>query len=167
MLPDAVPIINKSAQVMKLLFKFLGLVVLLNIIRYLIGGPIEAVVLMEPMHAVMPQYPEVFDTDFSSTDFAVSLFYNFMLWLTATWVFYIAHPELKGNFIVKSLKLFALMGLFFISLAAIYMNHYTADIKTFYLYSMLDAVILFPLLGLANGLLFPRIFKKELTESRQ
>lgn len=141
--------------------KFLFLVVLLNIIRYVVGGPIEGVVLMEPMHSVMPQYPEVFDTDFTTGDFAVSLFYNFMLWLTAAWMFYLAHPAFKGSTIVKSLKVFGLMGLFFISLAAVYMNHYTADIKTFYLYSMLDAVILFPLVGLANGLLFPRIFNMD------
>ncbi|MGN8226303.1 hypothetical protein [Gracilimonas sp. BCB1] len=149
---------------MKIFLKFLGLVFILNLVRYLIGGPIEAVVLMEPMHAVLPQYPEVFDNDFSSTDFAISLFYNFMMWLTATWVFYIAHPQVKGSYIMKSLKIFALMGLFFVSLAAIYMNHYTSDIKVFYLYSMLDAVILFPLVGLANGLLFPRIFRKELSD---
>ncbi|WP_421774003.1 hypothetical protein [Gracilimonas sp.] len=149
---------------MKTFLKFLGLVFILNLVRYLVGGPIEAVVLLEPMHAVLPQYPEVFDNNFSSTDFAISLFYNFMMWLTATWVFYIAHPQVKGNYIVKSLKIFALMGLFFVSLAAIYMNHYTSDVKVFYLYSMLDAVILFPLVGLANGLLFPRIFRKELSD---
>lgn len=150
---------------MKTVLKFLGLVVLLNIIRYFIGGPIEALVLMEEMHAVIPQYPEVFDNDFSTLDFSISLFYNFILWLTATWVFYIAHPQLQGSFIIKSLKIFGLMGLFFVSLAAVYMNHYTAEIKPFYLYSMLDAVILFPLVGIANGLLFPRIFKKELEEA--
>lgn len=147
---------------MKTVFKFLGLVLLLNIVRYFIGGSIEALVLMEEMHAVMPQYPEVFDTDFSTRDFIISLFYNFMMWLTAAWVFYIAHPQVKGNFIIKSLKIFGLMGLFFVSLAAVYMNHYTADIKTFYLYSMLDAVILFPLVGVANGLLFPKLFKQEI-----
>ncbi|MDX1618765.1 MAG: hypothetical protein R3224_08265 [Balneolaceae bacterium] len=143
------------------------MVLLLNLVRYVVGGPIEGLVLMEPMHAVMPQYPDVFDTDFSSTDFAISLFYNFMLWLTAAWMFYLAHPAFKGSMVVKSLKVFGLMGLFFISLAAIYMNHYTADIKTFYLYSMLDAVILFPLVGLANGLLFPRIFRKGNTEEAE
>ncbi len=150
---------------MKTVFKFLGLVVILNIIRYFIGGPIEALVLMKEMHAMIPQYPEVFDTDFSTLDFTISLFYNFMMWLTATWVFYITHPQLKGNFILKSLKVFGLMGLFFVSIAAVYMNHYTADIKIFYLYSMLDAVILFPLVGFANGLLFPWIFKKELEKA--
>lgn len=150
---------------MKTFLKFLGLVFILNIVRYLIGGPIEAIVLMEPMHAVIPQYPQVFDTDFSTTDFLISLFYNFMMWLTATWVFYIAHPQVKGSYIIKSLKIFGLMGLFFVSLAAVYMNHYTAEVKVFYLYSMLDAVILFPLVGLVNGFLFPRIFKKEQPET--
>lgn len=147
--------------------KFLFLVILLNIVRYVIGAPIEGLVLMEPMHAVMPEYPEVFDTDFSNTDFAVSLFYNFMLWLTATWMFYLVHPVFNGNMIIKSLKVFGLMGLFFVSLAAVYMNHYTAEIKTFYLYSMLDAVILFPLVGLANGLLFPLIFNIEKEEEKE
>lgn len=150
---------------MKTVFKFLGLVLILNFIRYFIGGPIEALVLMEQMHAVIPQYPEVFDNNFSTLDFSISLFYNFMLWLTATWVFYLTHPQLQGNFILKSLKVFGLMGLFFVSLAAVYMNHYTADIKTFYLYSMLDAVILFPLVGVANGLLFPLFFKNELDKA--
>ena len=80
-----------------------------------------------------------------------------MFWLVAAWMYHLAHSAIKGHHVVKSLKIFGLMGLFFISVAAVYMNHYTAEIKTFYLYSMLDAVILFPLVGLANGLLYPRI----------
>lgn len=151
---------------MKKIGKFLLLVLLLNLVRYLIGGPLEALLLMEPMHAVMPQYPQVFHTDFSNLDFAVSLGYNFMMWLTATWVFYLAQPALTGSMMIRSLKVFGLMGLFFISLAAIYMNHYTPDIQTFYLYSMLDAVILFPIVGVANGLLFPRIFPLQSTDSK-
>lgn len=151
---------------MKKIGKFILLVFLLNLIRYLIGGPLEALILMEPMHAVMPKFPEVFNTEFSNADFIISLGFNFMLWLTATWVFYLAHPALKGNYIMKSLKIFGLMGLFFISLAAIYMNHYTDPVKPFYLYSMLDAVILFPIVGLANGLLFPWLFRNELNENK-
>lgn len=137
------------------------LVLLLNLVRYLIGGPLEALFVVENMHAVIPQFPEVFDNDFSNTDFVISLGYNFMLWLTATWMFYLAHPALKGNYIIKSLKVFGLMGLFFVSLAAVYMNHYTDAVKPFYLYSMLDAVILFPIVGVANGVLFPRFLKDE------
>lgn len=155
---------NEDVAGMVRFAKFVLLVVLLNLVRYVIGGPIEGIVLMEPMHAVMPQYPEVFNTEFSNTDFSVSLFYNFMMWLTATWVFYLAHPALTGGYITRSLKLFGLMGLFFISLAAVYMNHYTGEVRTFYLYSILDAVILFPIVGVANGWLFPRIFRKEVGE---
>lgn len=148
---------------MKVLGKFLLLVFLLNAIRYLIGGPLESLLIVENMHSVMPQFPEVFDTEFSNTDFTVSLFYNFMMWLTATWVFYLAHPVVKGHYIIRSLKIFALMGLFFISLAAIYMNHFSAEAKPFFLYSMIDALILFPIVGFANGILFPKIFEEKLT----
>lgn len=131
---------------------------MLNVIRYLVGGPIESVTIMEPMHAVMPEYPEVFNVDFGTTDFVISLGYNFMLWLTATWVFHLAHPVFRGPVIVKSLKVFGLMCLFFVSQAAVYMNHYTDAVKPFYLYSMLDGLIVFGVVGVANGLLYPRFF---------
>ena len=145
---------------MKTFFKFILLVVVLNIVRYFVGGPIEGVTIMEPMHEVMPLYPDTFDNDFSTTDFALSFFYNFMMWFTATWVFHIAHPAVSGNMIMKSLKLFGLMCLFFISLAAIYMNHYADPIKKFYLFSMLDAIILFTVVALANGLIYPKLLAK-------
>ena len=37
--------------------KFILLVVLLNLIRYLVGGPVEAMTIMERMHEVIPKYP--------------------------------------------------------------------------------------------------------------
>ena len=149
---------------MKTLLKFLLLVVILNVVRYLVGGPIEAIFVVEGMHGVMPQFPSAFNLDFSGTDFAISFFYNFMLWFAAAAVFYVAYPALKGHFVVRSLKVFGLMLLFFISLAAIYMNHYVDAVKTFYLYSMLDALILFPIVGIANGLIFPKLFRNEIGE---
>lgn len=145
---------------MKTVLKLLLLVLILNLIRYFVGGPIEAFTIMEPMHSVMPQYPQVFDNDFDNIDFSVSLFYNFMMWLTVVWVFHVAHPALRGSWISKSLRIFALMCLFFISLAAVYMNHYNAPVKKFYLFSMVDALIVFAIVGLANGILYPRIFKR-------
>ncbi len=138
--------------------KLLGLALLLNLVRYLAGMPIESLTIMEPMHRVMPQFPEVFDTDFTSADFAISLGYNFMLWFTATAVFHLMHPALKGSLLIKSLKSFGLMCLFFVSLAAVYMNHYTDAVKPFYLWSMVDAVIVFTLVALANAFLYPRFF---------
>ena len=150
---------------MKKLGKFLLLVFLLNLVRYVLGGPLEVLLVIEGMHSVMPEYPEVFNTEFSNADFMISLGYNFMLWLTATWVFYLSHTALRGSYIIRSLKIFGLMGLFFISLAAVYMNHFTEPVRPFYLYSMLDALILFPIVGVANGLLFPLLFREEVEPS--
>jgi len=147
---------------MKFFFKLLLLVFLLNIIRYLFGFPFEYFFVMEGMHGVMPEYPNCFQTDFTGVDFGSSFFYNFMMWLLAAWMFVLAYPALKGSYIVRSLKVFSIMGLFFISLAAIYMNHYTIPIRTFYLYSMLDAIFLFPIVSIGNGILFPLLFKKEI-----
>lgn len=143
---------------MKTILKFLLLVVLLNLVRYFIGGPIEGFTIMEPMHRVMPEYPMCFNNNFTTQDLASSFFYNFMLWLSVTWIFHVAHPALSGSWVVRSLKVFGLGWLFFASLAAVYMNHYVADIRTFYLYSILDALILFPLLGVTNGVLYPWLF---------
>lgn len=137
--------------------RFFGLVVVLNVIRYAVGGPIEGLTIMEPMHAVMPEYPGVFDLEFSTRDFAISLFYNFMLWFSAALMFHLAWPALSGPMWIRSLKVFGVMALFFCSLAAVYMNHYVGAMRTFYSWSMVDALILFPLLGLANGLIYPLI----------
>lgn len=146
---------------MKTFLKFLLLVVILNVIRYLIGGPLEALFVVEGMHGVMPNFPNAFNVDFSGADFALSFFYNFMLWLSASAVFYLAYPAVSGNFIIKSLKIYGLMCLFFISLAAVYMNHYVPAVRVFYLFSMLDALIIFPIVAVANGLIFPRMFRNE------
>lgn len=78
------------------------------------------------MFGVMVKFPASFNTNFSNADFAASLFYNVMLWFCAALIFNFAHPQMKGGFVVKSLKLYGLAGLFFCSLSAIYMNHYVA-----------------------------------------
>lgn len=150
---------------MKAVAKLAGLVLLLNVVRYLVGGPLEAWTIMEPMHRVMPLHPEVFDTDFTTTDFAVSLLYNYMMWFWAAVAFHLLYPVLRGNVWVRSLKSYALMGAFFISLAAVYMNHYTADVKSFYAWSMVDALILFPLVALANAVLYPWFFPARTSET--
>lgn len=142
------------------MIKLILLVVVLNVIRYLVGGPIEAVTIMEPMHAVMPKFPAVFNNEFTTNDFLISFFYNFMLWMTAGLIFHLTYRSFKGNMISKSLQVYGLLCLFFISLAAVYMNHYTEAVQPFYRYSMLDALIVFSIVGLANGLLYPLFFKE-------
>lgn len=151
---------------MNRLLRLLALTVVLNLVRYFVGGPIEGITIMEPMHRVMPLYPEVFDNDFTSTDFAISLGYNFMLWFSAAAVFHLMHPALKGGMLLKSLKSYGLMCLFFVSLAAVYMNHYVDAVKPFYFWSMVDALIVFTVVALANALLYPLFLGKGKTEAR-
>lgn len=68
---------------MKTALKLAALVVLLNVVRYTVGGFIEGFTIMEPMHRPLPLFPEAFDQDFSSTDFMVSLGYNYAMWFVA------------------------------------------------------------------------------------
>ena len=144
---------------MKTFLKLLLLVVLLNVARYLLGFYLEGWLILPGMFDVMEKFPASFNKNFNSVDFAISLFYNFMLWFTTAWLFHLAHPRLQGGFIVKSLKLYGIVGLFFCSLSAVYMNHYVAAMRPFYLYSMLAALLLFPLVALVNGVLYPRLFQ--------
>lgn len=143
---------------MKTFLKLLGLVVLLNLVRYLVGGPIEAVTIAGPMHRVMPEFPEVFNTAFGPRDFAASFAYNFLLWFAAALGFHLMAPQLRGGTLAKSFQGYGVMWLAYVSLAAVYMNHYTAAVKPFYLWSMLDAVITFSVVALANAFLYPRFF---------
>lgn len=146
---------------MKTVLKLIALVIVLNVVRYLIGGPIEGITIMEPMHRVMPLYPETFDNDFSNSDFAISFLYNYLMWFWAAVVFHLIQPQLKGPFWWKSLRGYWLMGLFFCSLAAVYMNHFVDAIKPFYIWSMVDAAIVFTVVGLANAVLYPLFFRKK------
>lgn len=145
---------------MKTIAKLAALVVVLNVVRYTVGGFLESFTIMEPMHRVLPRYPEVFDVDFSTTDFATSLVYNYLMWFWAAVAFHLLLPVLRGPLWVRSLKSYGLMAAFFISLAAVYMNHYVAAVKPFYVWSMVDALILFPLVGLANAVVYPWFFRE-------
>jgi len=146
---------------MKTVTRLAALVVLLNVVRYLVGGFVEGFTIMEPMHRPMARFPEVFDTDFTRTDFAISLVYNYLMWFFAAVVFHLLNPVLRGSIWVRSLKSYGLVAAFFCSLAAVYMNHYSADVKPFYLWSMVDAVIVFTIVALGNALLYPRFFPEE------
>jgi len=146
---------------MKNALKFLLLVVLLNIIRYVLVTPIEGLLIFEWHDRVM-QGADYFNFNFSKMDWVTSFFYNFMLWFTITLVFYLMHPVLKGHMVIKSFKVYGLMYLFFASLSAVYMNHYLD--KEFHIVIIVDGLITFSVLGLANGLIFPKMFKQT-TES--
>ena len=133
--------------------------VLLNIIRYFPGGFIESITIFEPMHKPMEEYPDCFG--FTEADLRFSYAYNFLLWLSVVLIFHISHRSLNGKMIFRSLIIFGICFLFFGSLAAIYMNHFVPGIRSFYIYSILDGLILFSLLGVINGFLYPLFFKHE------
>lgn len=147
---------------MNTVFRFLVFVVVLNVIRYIVGSPIEALTIMDKMYRIIGDYPTCFDTQFSGMDYILSFLYNFMMWLAAAWIFYMAWPAVTGSWMQKSFKIYGVVCLFFISLAAIYMNHYTAELREFYLFSMADALIIFAIVATANGFLFPLFFKSEI-----
>ncbi len=148
---------------MKTFFRFILLVVILNLIRYFVPIFIEAPLVLEKLFAVMGDNPSYFNTEFTTLDWVTSYFYNFMMWLTIVWVFHLLQPVLSGHIIVKSLKVFGIMFIFFASLSAIYMNHYSHP-REFYFYNVLDATIVFPIIALANGLLYPWIMRRKVVE---
>ncbi len=138
--------------------KLIGLCAVLNILRYYVFGFIEGVFVMGPLFAAMEQSKEYFNTDFKTIDWVTSYFYNFVLWFVITIAFHVVHPRLTGNTVLRSLKVYGLMLVMFASVSAIYMNHYSHP-KDFYIYNILDSVLIFPLVGIANGFLYPLFFK--------
>ena len=141
---------------MKVMLKLFLLTVLLNLIRYFVAGPIEQFTILPRLFGAMAASPSYFNNAFTQTDFITSFFYNFVMWAVAVTVFHFMHSQFSGGTIVRSLKVFAIMYIFFASVSAIYMNHYSHP-RDFYLYNMLDGMIVYGLVGLANGLIYPRL----------
>jgi hypothetical protein len=141
------------------------LIIILNVLRYVIAGPIEMLLVANKMFAVMQKNFTFFNTKFTTVDWVTSYFYNFMMWLTIVWVFHLTNPLLRGGCLVKSLKVFGIMFLFFASLSAIYMNHYSHT-RDFYVYSIFDGLIVFSIVAIANGLIYPGFFR-ERAEAKQ
>jgi hypothetical protein len=138
--------------------RLLVLIVILNVIRYLVAGPIETFLILPSLFGQMEANPGYFNNTFTAVDWVTSYFYNFMMWACAAWAFHIMQPALKGGWYAKSYKAFGLTWLFFASVSAIYMNHYSHS-KAFYVFNVLDAVIAFFVVAVANAYLYPRIVK--------
>ena len=138
-----------------IVLRFLGLVVLLNVARYVVGFAAIPLV-THRMFGVMEAHPDVFNMEFTTADWVTSFSYNFVLWLAAAWGYHLMRPTLKGGEIARSFKAFGLFWLFFAALSAIYMNHY-AHPRMFYMASIGDAVFAFAAVALANGLFYPSV----------
>jgi len=136
--------------------RFLVLVVLLNVVRYLVAGVVEQALVLPHLFGAMAESAEYFRTEFATWDWITSYLYNFVMWGVAAWIFHLLRPVLKGGDVVASLKVFGLMWLMFAAVSAIYMNHYSHP-RDFYVWNILDAVIAFGTVAVANGLLYRRV----------
>ncbi|MDH3222995.1 MAG: hypothetical protein OEO23_04700 [Gemmatimonadota bacterium] len=136
--------------------RFLVLVVLLNVIRYVVTPLLETPFIFPRLFAAMEASPEYFNQAFSTWDWITSYAYNFVMWGCATWLFHLLRPVLKGGDVTASFKVFGLVWLLFASVSAIYMNHYSHP-RNFYGWNILDAFLAFGLVALANGILYRRV----------
>lgn len=150
---------NLVSPRLKTFARFIALVVLLNVIRYAIPYELEELFIFSPLMSAMEKSASYFNTNFSMTDWVTSFFYNFIMWLTISWIYFYIHPAFQGSHIVKSFKLYSLAWLLFASISAIYMNHYSHP-KSFYVWNVIDGLLVFPIVALANGILYPRFFKE-------
>ncbi|MEE9225548.1 MAG: hypothetical protein V3U68_05050 [Bacteroidota bacterium] len=78
-------------------------------------------------------------------------------------MYVLTDPGLKGNNIIKSLKVYGIAFLFFAIVSSIYMNHYSHT-RDFYLFNILDSLIEFPIVAIGNGLLYPLFFKRRVDQ---
>ena len=139
-----------------MVLRFLGLVIVLNVLRYVVGAVVEPLLIFPGLFGAMESHSSYFNTSFTQLDWFTSYFYNFVVWLTCVWVFHLMRPALRGNDVLASLKVFALMWLFFASVSAVYMNHYS-HAKAFYAWNIADALMMFAVVAIGNGLLYRRV----------
>lgn len=139
-----------------LIIRFLALVVILNVLRYLGGLLIEPFIIFPGLSAAMENNAGYFNTAFATFDWVTSYFYNFMMWLTCVWVFHLMRPAIKGSDLVASIKVFGIMCISYASISAILMNHYSHS-KDFYFWIILDGLLMYALVAVCNGVLYRRI----------
>ena len=136
--------------------RFAVLVVVLNVVRYLVAGVVGQQLTMPGIMGVMQSHPQYF-SDFSGRwDLPTSYLYNFVMWAVAAWLFHLLRPVLRGGDMAASLKSFGLAWLFFAAVSAIYMNHYSHP-KSFYAWNLIDSVLAFGVVAVANGALYRRV----------
>ncbi|MEX2570888.1 MAG: hypothetical protein WD737_06250 [Gemmatimonadota bacterium] len=141
---------------MQTALRLFALILALNVIRYVVAGPLEQMTVLPPLFTAMAESPDYFNNSFSTVDWVTSFLYNGAMWGIAVLVFHSIHPQLPGGWLAKSVQSYGLLCLFFLSVSAIYMNHYSHP-NSFYLYNMGSAVIAFGVVAVANTILYPRL----------
>lgn len=139
-----------------LFIRFLALVVILNVLRYLCGFLLEPLVIFPGLSAAMEASPNYFNTTFDRFDWLTSYAYNFMMWFCCVWLFHLMRPAIRGSDYTASFKVFGIMWIFFASVSAILMNHYSHP-KNFYFWIILDGILVYALVAACNGLLYRRV----------
>jgi hypothetical protein len=76
------------------------------------------------------------------------------------------HARIGGSWWRRSFLVMGLMYVFFASVSAIYMNHYSHP-PDFYLLNIADGLIAFAVVAAANALLYRRIVSADPGESRE
>jgi hypothetical protein len=130
------------------------LTVVLNVIRYLVGGAIESVTVLPSMMRAMAESSGYFNTQFTTLDWATSFLYNFAMWFTAVVAVHVMWPRLGPGRWLPSLKWFAVMYASFASVTCVYMNHYSHR-RDFYVSRLFDGAIVFAVVALSHALLYP------------
>ena len=149
-----------------LIVRFLGLVLLLNVLRYAGGFLFEPYLIYDGLFGAMAENASYFRTEFTTFDWVTSYLYNFLMWLCCVWVFHLARPAIDGSDMIASCKIFAIMWLSFTAVSFIYMNHY-AHPREFYFWNVLDALLVFTLVAVGNGLLYRRLMGPYARTARQ
>lgn len=143
---------------MRRILKVFLLVFLLNSVRYAVGWPLERLFMREKLHAAMQDAGDIFNLQPTPWNWAAFFFVNFLIWFLITVVYVKIEPVVHGHPIRKSLKVYGVMFLFFVAISALYMNQYNHP-GDFYVYHILDGMLIFPLVAVANGLIHPRLFR--------
>ena len=139
--------------------KLLIYAAVLYLFRFFVIGQVEQYTFFEAMHQPLLDHTGCFG--FTPADFPLSHLFNYLVWCSVVLIFHIAHRSIQLRMIWKSMILFGICLLFFISLSGVFMNHFNPGIRVFYHYIMLDAVLVFGLLGVINGFAYPFLFEQD------
>jgi hypothetical protein len=143
---------------MRRILKFSFLLALLCAVRFAIGWPLERLLLHERLTSVIETNYDLFNWQFTTWNWFVHFFLDFMTWFLITLLYVKIEPVVHGHPIRKSLKVYGVMFLFFSTSSAVYMNQYSRT-GEFFLYTILDRLLLFGILAVANGLIHPWVFR--------
>ncbi len=143
---------------MRRVLKLTLLVALLSVIRLGLGHPLERLLLNDRIDAAILASSGYFNTQFSTLDWVTYCFYSFVKWFSVSALYMKLDSVVHGRPLVRSLKVYGVAFLFFASISAAYMNQYNHP-SDFYIYKILDGLLVFTLMALANTWIYPLVFR--------